>query len=445
MRTASMRRFPRPVALAVGVLLLGGCAGEGDKGGDESAARPCFPTPSTGVTRAPAGAGLTTRLGSPDAAARRPGGGDTHGGADTPNPRPGEEHNGAATQGPALAPTPGEREQGSTLQGPSLAPTPGEREQGSTLQGPSLAPTPGEREQGSTLQGPHLAPNPGEQDQGTTLQGPPQGAKPAGASQGALVQGLTTPGPKPEMETQGRVFGFQDINGVTLGVRASGAPVALVGGALVADGLANTEAMRGVALVATTAGGERFAVEVVAVERAEGVERVQILIDGVAACAPGDQGVFVEGAWDARGTHVAGPGTFTYSCMRGVIAKCVEWGYAPWRVGAPRHAACTRLARADYCGDGNPWTVDGTAVGLNDTLGVSTFASGDGFTFEAAWGPGGAVCVNETRYAVTDRDGNTVRPSCLAALPTCRSLDEAQQFGAELANDSAHAAIDACE
>jgi ferredoxin len=32
------------------------------------------------------------------------------------------------------------------------------------------------------------------------------------------------------------------------------------------------------------------------------------------------------------------------------------------------HQACTRMARADYCGDGVPWTVPGTAIDIYDHL-----------------------------------------------------------------------------
>ena len=66
------------------------------------------------------------------------------------------------------------------------------------------------------------------------------------------------------------------------------------------------------------------------------------------------------------------------------------------------------------------------------------------FEFEAAWGVDGAVCVNETRYIVTDAEGRTVEPECFADLPTCTSLADAEALGATIANDSEHIPIDAC-
>ena len=83
--------------------------------------------------------------------------------------------------------------------------------------------------------------------------------------------------------------------------------------------------------------------------------------------------------------------------MDGVIAKCVDWGYAPWALGADVHQSCTRLARADYCGDGRPWTLDGTTIDAYDVLGVQARLGDPSFGFEAAWGEHGAICVNETR------------------------------------------------
>jgi ADYC domain-containing protein len=280
--------------------------------------------------------------------------------------------------------------------------------------------------------------------QGTTLQGRPL---PIMEQQGSQLQGINLQGMELQgMQLQGKSFGFLDLNGARLAVAQSAAPVSLVGGALVASGFADTAALRGVALTATTRSGDPFAVEVRGVRSVNGIDRIDIAIDGAAACAPGDDGLFVEGAWDERGNHSSPPGTLTYSCMTGVIAKCVTWGYAPWAVGADVHVTCTRLARADYCGDGNPWTVNGTSIGVVDTLGIQTLdRPSPGYSFEAAWGPGGALCVNDTRYTVIAADGSLVRPGCFASLPRCSSLDEASRsFGAVLANTSTHAPIEAC-
>ena len=56
---------------------------------------------------------------------------------------------------------------------------------------------------------------------------------------------------------------------------------------------------------------------------------------------------------------------FSVTCTSGVIGKCVRAGYKPWKTAADGrpmwdyHQACTRLIRADYCGDGRTHTRDG--------------------------------------------------------------------------------------
>jgi hypothetical protein len=131
------------------------------------------------------------------------------------------------------------------------------------------------------------------------------------------------------------------------------------------------------------------------------------------------------GSWDAShgtptgGAHLDAPGVFTFACEGYALAKCVEFGYAPWRSAteclapgdcqqrslAPFHQACTRMLRADYCGDGTPTTRDGTAVDVWDGLGIQ-HDDAQTWTFEAEWGPGGATCVDETRWS-TLPDGVT--------------------------------------
>ncbi len=131
------------------------------------------------------------------------------------------------------------------------------------------------------------------------------------------------------------------------------------------------------------------------------------------------EGVPGGGAW------IADPSAFTFACRGHALAKCVELGYAPWeraKVKVPggnghtsvsladHHQACTRLIRADYCGDGKSYTLDGTLLNLYDGLGVQDDT--EGWSFEAEWGPNGARCVAQRR----ELDGAT--PSCWASLPT---------------------------
>jgi hypothetical protein len=136
----------------------------------------------------------------------------------------------------------------------------------------------------------------------------------------------------------------------------------------------------------------------------------------------------LQGSWDASagtptgGAHVADAGTFTFACRGYALAKCVEFGYAPWRSVTecrapgdchqlslePFHQACTRMLRADYCGDGTPTTRDGTLVDVWDELGVQ---SDDAATWalEGEWGEGGATCVLDTRWATVTPAGESVQ------------------------------------
>ncbi|MRG91938.1 ADYC domain-containing protein [Polyangium spumosum] len=123
------------------------------------------------------------------------------------------------------------------------------------------------------------------------------------------------------------------------------------------------------------------------------------------------------GTWDysqkttTSGMHLPSETSFTFACRPYAIAKCVELGYKPWSdvtecakpgvckeiPGTLLHQACTRMLRADYCGDGVPHTQDGTPVDVWDELGIQASA-GNEFVFEAEWTPMGARCIEHTRW-----------------------------------------------
>ncbi len=152
-----------------------------------------------------------------------------------------------------------------------------------------------------------------------------------------------------------------------------------------------------------------------------------------------DMGLFVNGQWDAAGTWR--DDGYTFSCARGAISKCVRtWGYKPWlltdRSAAPKagendvgandagdnnavagettnnaseagtvdqrhplhtlHLACVRAVRADYCGDGVPYTRDGERIGLSDRYGFNAPPPA-GADVEAAFDEAGAVSISRAR------------------------------------------------
>ena len=121
----------------------------------------------------------------------------------------------------------------------------------------------------------------------------------------------------------------------------------------------------------------------------------------------------IAATWDARGNRVESSTMFTFACTTGVIAKCYRWGYRPWLGGfggdmADIHQTCTRLARADYCGDGTSHTRDGTWINVWDRLPYPGPIQRHGLLpplgmlFEAGWNTDGAVCLSRARWLLDD-------------------------------------------
>jgi hypothetical protein len=117
----------------------------------------------------------------------------------------------------------------------------------------------------------------------------------------------------------------------------------------------------------------------------------------------------VTGWWDERASRNEDARLFTFSCGRGVITKCYRWGYRPWDEpsaqgtglsAAMLHQTCTRMARADYCGNGQSWTQPNTPINLWDTAGIQTHDDPQqGHFFEAGWMPWGATCLHVKRWS----------------------------------------------
>ncbi|MBD2248113.1 ADYC domain-containing protein [Nostoc sp. FACHB-888] len=115
------------------------------------------------------------------------------------------------------------------------------------------------------------------------------------------------------------------------------------------------------------------------------------------------------GYWNATGAHVESSKLITFACTSGVLAKCVRWGYKPWKTIQGRslrdfHQACTRMARADYCGNGKSHTKEGTEINIYDILGIQKKALKKNMVLEAAWGPDGAIYINHSRWFETLAD-----------------------------------------
>lgn len=124
--------------------------------------------------------------------------------------------------------------------------------------------------------------------------------------------------------------------------------------------------------------------------------------------------ILIGEAWDPGTASRIAPhptGAVTMACRDGALAKCVEWGYYPWE-HADYHQACTRAARADYCGDGLPHTLQGLLIHVLDELGIQEAEPNVTYEVEAEWGPDGATCVNPEWRRLSGLPLECERPTC---------------------------------
>jgi hypothetical protein len=116
----------------------------------------------------------------------------------------------------------------------------------------------------------------------------------------------------------------------------------------------------------------------------------------------------------ADGTHFERPNTIYFGCISGAVGKAARWGYSPWVSDADGHQAATRAVRADYCGNGTAYTVQGTQVQITDVFDIHDLADEQRPT-EAMWGPEGAQCLTAPRLGhdpSTIVCGGTTLPEC---------------------------------
>lgn len=91
-------------------------------------------------------------------------------------------------------------------------------------------------------------------------------------------------------------------------------------------------------------------------------------------CANGNNAIAMSGDFDSTAHHDENTISqrVSFACLEeGVAAKCVAWGFMPGNTpgsdGWDGHQVCTRAARADYCKNGTPHTLDETYVRIWDT------------------------------------------------------------------------------
>lgn len=130
--------------------------------------------------------------------------------------------------------------------------------------------------------------------------------------------------------------------------------------------------------------------------------------------------VLLKDVWDPETGERVTPrpsGAVTLACVDAALGKCAVWGYRPWASvkGEPLadyHQACTRMVRADYCGDGVSYTQTGTPIHVLDELGIEEKSPDGAYAVEAEWSPDGAVCLNAANTRLPDLDVACELPAC---------------------------------
>lgn len=146
--------------------------------------------------------------------------------------------------------------------------------------------------------------------------------------------------------------------------------------------------------------------------------------------------LFIEGHDTPDGQQIRVPGQVSITCTAGVQGKCLRAGYRPWDdshgpgSGNELFQTCTRMFRADYCGDGLGWTKNGQVIDIFDVYKIQRAEEPAGLPLEAAWGPNGAVCVHHTRV-LEHGDLSAVLALCprLASVPLGARCSEPTALG----------------
>jgi hypothetical protein len=132
------------------------------------------------------------------------------------------------------------------------------------------------------------------------------------------------------------------------------------------------------------------------IEREDGTHLVNTCID------PDDVAFPIQGYWRPDGTYDRDPATFSLACTRRDVAICLGEGFPDDLPASDPRAklleACTRMMRADYCGDGGSYTRGGTYVRIFDDRGLASHVDRPPFAFEAAWDENGAACIARSRW-----------------------------------------------
>ncbi len=147
--------------------------------------------------------------------------------------------------------------------------------------------------------------------------------------------------------------------------------------------------------------------------------------------------------WDqATGNRIDDDQSLTLACKGGALEKCTHIGYRPWATAfdctgliplwncsqvslRDYHQACTRMLRADYCGNGVSYTVTGTLLDIYDYLDPPITLREELWQTEARWTAAGAMCLSKPRHPELWAGGcpDPNQPSNLLKLPKCNPYE----------------------
>ena len=154
--------------------------------------------------------------------------------------------------------------------------------------------------------------------------------------------------------------------------------------------------------------------------------------DWVNSCENGAKAVLLQGDWDLQtGQRIsAGSDALTFACLGAALGDCATWGYIPGELYNnvsldAYHEACTRLKRADYCGDGTHHTENGHIIDVYDAQGIQTPVTVGSWNVEAMWGPNGAICASMTRLRDYTTDSASQTNEFIGCeVPACEDVNQ---------------------
>lgn len=126
---------------------------------------------------------------------------------------------------------------------------------------------------------------------------------------------------------------------------------------------------------------------------------------------------------ETKTVHSGQDGWFTLACAGSAAAKMSLMGYGPnadfngeGEPATPQQRQATlKMITADYCGNGDSYTADGTPLNWRNAAGSVGFPNPEESQIEAIWTAQGAVCLDAPRVVSLE--------DVECSIPSCDSID----------------------